>query len=92
MIDDEAPMIVGSPALGAWIAQFAFWVLLMLGVFVGELSRRTVVVVVALWALGFFGLPRVPAYGGFFVAPYTALLDIALVWLVFKGDPRLTGN
>ena len=90
MIDDDVPLIVGTPALGAWIAQFAFWVLLILGVFVGELSRRTVVIIVALWALGYFGLARVPTYGGVFVAPYTALLDIALVWLVFKGDPRLT--
>ena len=83
-------MIVGTPALGAWIAQFAFWVFLILGAFVGELSRRTVVIIVALWALGYFVLPRVPTYGGSFVGPYTALLDIALVWLVFKGDPRLT--
>ena len=83
-------MIVGTPALGAWIAQFAFFVLLILGVLVGELSRRTVVIIVALWALGYFVLPRVPTYGGFFVGPYTALLDIALVWLVFKSDPRLT--
>jgi hypothetical protein len=28
-------------------------------------------------------------YGGF-VTPYTALVNIALVWLAFKGDPRLT--
>ena len=26
---------------------------------------------------------------GFAVMPYTAVLDIALVWLVFKGDVRL---
>jgi hypothetical protein len=90
MIDDESRVIVGTPALGAWIAQFAFCVLLILGVFVGELSRRTVVIIVALWALGYFGLARVSTYGGVLVSPYTALLDIALVWLVFKGDPRLT--
>ena len=83
-------MIVGTPALGAWIAQFAFVVLLVLGVLVGELSRRAVVSIVVLWALGYFGLSRVPTYGGPFVAPYTALLDIALVWLVFKNDVRLT--
>jgi hypothetical protein len=90
MIDDDAPLIVGTAALGAWIAQFAFWVLLILGVFVGELSRRTVVMMVALWALGYFGLARLPTYGAFFVTPYTALLDIALVGLVFKSNPRLT--
>ena len=62
-------MIVGTPALSAWIAQFAFWVLLILGVLVGELNRRTIV---ASWALVCFALPRVPTYGGVLVAPYTA--------------------
>jgi hypothetical protein len=33
----------------------------------------------------------VSAYGGLIVPAYTALLDIVLVWLVFKGVLRLTG-
>ena len=82
--------MVGAPAVAAWIAQFAFWVLLALGVFYGELSRRSIVTFVVLWAAGYFGLPRLWAYGGLAVPPYTAVLDIALVWIVFKGDVRLT--
>ena len=79
----------GSPAIAAWIAQLAFWVLLTLGIFFGELGRKSVVIFVALWAAGYFGLPRLTAYDGL-VVPYTAVLDIALVWLVFKADIRLT--
>ena len=83
--------MIGSPAIAAWIAQVAFWVLLALGVFYGELGRRSAAVFVALWALGYFGLPIVSTYSGLIVPSYTALLDIALVWLVFRGDLRLTG-
>jgi hypothetical protein len=82
--------MVGAPAVAAWIAQFAFWVLLALGVFYGELSRRSIVTFVVLWTVGYFGLPRLSADSGLFVPPYIAVLDIALVWIVFKGDLRLT--
>jgi hypothetical protein len=82
--------MVDAPAVAAWIAQFAFWVLLALGVFYGELSRRSTVTFVVLWAAGYFGLPRLWTYGGLAVPPYIAVLDIALVWIVFKGDVRLT--
>jgi hypothetical protein len=47
------------------------------------------VVFLVLWAFGYFGLPRISPYPGL-VVPYTALLDIALVWLVFKADIRLS--
>jgi hypothetical protein len=82
--------MVGSPAVAAWIAQLAFWVVLALGLFYGELSRRAIVMFVALWVAGSFGLPRLFESGGVFVPPYIAVLDIALVWIVFKGDIRLT--
>ena len=82
--------MVDTPAVAAWIAQFAFWVILALGVFYGELSRRSIATFVALWAAGYFGLPRLSAYGGVFVPPYIAVLDIALVWVVFKADIRLS--
>ena len=80
--------MIGTPAVAAWVAQLAFWVLLALGTYFGELGRKAVVLFVVLWAVGYFGLPRLS--GGAFVIPYTALLDIALVWLVFKADIRLS--
>jgi hypothetical protein len=82
--------MTGSPAVAGWIAQLAFWVLLSLGVFFGELSRRAAIVFLVLWAVGYFGLPRLSPQSGVAVMPYTAVLDIALVWLVFKGDVRLS--
>jgi hypothetical protein len=88
IIDDDAVPMVGSPAVAGWIAQLAFWVLLTLGAYFEELGRKAAVLFVVLWAIGYFGLPRL-SYGAF-VAPYTAVLDIALVWLVFKRDVRLS--
>ena len=82
--------MVGSPWVAAWIAQLAFWVLVSLGAFYGELSRRSLATFVVLWSAGYFGLPRLSESGGPFVTPYIAVLDIALVWMVFKGDIRLT--
>jgi len=82
--------MIDTHAVAGWIAQLAFWVLLSLGVFFGELSRRAAIVFLVLWAVGYFGLPRLSPDSGFVVMPYTAVLDIALVWLVFKGDVRLS--
>ena len=90
MIDDDARPMIDTHAVAGWIAQLAFWVLLSLGVFFGELSRRAVIVFLVLWVVGYVGLPRLSPDGGFAVMPYTAVLDIALVWLVFKGDVRLS--
>ena len=82
--------MIGSQAAAAWIAQLAFWVLLGLGIGFGELSRKGAVLFVALWAAGYIGLPRIWWLGGFLVTSYVAVLDIVLVFIVFKGDVRLT--
>ncbi len=82
--------MVGSPAIAAAIAQFAFWVLLALGLYYGELTWKRVVVFLILWALGSLGLPRVSSNSGLFVPSWIAVLDVALVLLVFKRDIRLT--
>jgi hypothetical protein len=59
-------------------------VLLIVGVALRELTSATTAVFVGLWIAGFFGL-RTILYGGL-VSPYIAVLDIALVFVVFKGD------
>ena len=63
--------MIGSQAVAAWIAQFAFWVLLIIGMSYGELSKK--------WAM----------FSGLFLTSYVAVLDIALVFIVFKGDVRI---
>jgi hypothetical protein len=50
---------------------------------------RGVVVFLALWAAGLYGLPYLPNGAALF-SSFVAVLDIGLVFLIFKGDVRLT--
>ena len=61
-----------------------------LGVFTGSLSNKRAAVFVALWMIGYLGLPRISWSTGLFVTSYVAILDIVLVFVVFKGDVRLS--
>ena len=80
--------MIGSQAAGAWIAQLVFWAVIGLGVFTDSLNKKVAAVFVALWIAGYFGLPRIS--WGLFITPYVAVVDIVLVFLVFKGDIRLS--
>jgi len=81
--------MIGSASVGAWIAQAAFWVLVVVGWFRRELGPRSLSVFLLLWLVGIVGLPYIPS-GALFITSFTAILDIALVLVVFKGDIRLT--
>jgi len=84
---------MGSPAVAAWVAYIAFWLLLVYGGILGELRGRGLVVFVALWLAGLFGLRKVPyepVHAMF--SSFVAILDIALVFAIFKGDVRLTSR
>lgn len=80
---------MGSPAIAAWIAHLAFWGLLVYGWAWGELGPRGIIVFLLLWVAGLYGLPFLP-YGAALFSSFAAVLDIALVFLIFKGDVRLT--
>ena len=83
--------MVGSPLVAAWIAHAVFWGLLLYGWAVGELNRRGVTIFLLLWLAGRVGLPYVPyepAYAMF--SSFVAVLDIALVFLIFRSDVSLT--
>ncbi|HEX6463608.1 MAG TPA: hypothetical protein VFZ98_04120 [Vicinamibacterales bacterium] len=82
--------MVGSPVIGGIIAQIAFWALLLRGVLGGELTWPAAGGFVALWAAAEVGLPHVAPTGGLFITPVVAVLDIALVFIVFKSDVRLS--
>jgi len=82
--------MVGSGAIGSVIAQLAFWILLVVGVLFGHLSEVKAAVFVVLWLVGSFGLPRVAWWASSLVTSWIAILDIVLVFMVFKGDVRLT--
>ena len=80
---------MSSATVAGWIAQVAFWTLLIIGAWSEDLGRRTLGLFVVLWLAGMFGLPHV-SFGAGLSTPFVAVLDIALVFLVFKGDIRLT--
>jgi hypothetical protein len=71
------------------IAQVAFWVMLGIGAAFGEIGWRGVCGFVLLWVGGVFGLPHLSPTAGSLVSSYIAVLDIVLVFVVFKGDVRL---
>lgn len=79
----------GSPGLAALFAHAAFWALLACGWWLGELRGRTAVIFLMLWLAGYIGLPYIP-YGAALRAPFVAVLDVALVFTIFKGDIRLS--
>jgi len=83
--------MIGSPVVGAVIALWGFWVLLLTGILRGEIGVKGIAVFLSLWLMGLVGLPHAPyppAHGMF--PSWVAVLDIALVFTIFKGDVRLT--
>lgn len=80
--------MIGSPVIAAFVAFWGFWILLVYGVVVGELGVKGIAAFILLWLAGFVGFRFV--LGGMFLTPYVALLDIGLVFKIFKGDVRLS--
>ena len=79
---------MGSPAIAALIAEVAFWALLLVGFWTGELSPRAGGAVLVLWLCAFFGGAYRPYWLPF--STCVAVLDVALVLMVAKGDVRLS--
>jgi hypothetical protein len=81
--------MIGSSAVAGWIAQILFWALILLGVGSGELGIKGTAIFVTVWLAAYIGLPLV-SFGSLFLTPFIAVLDVVLVFLVFKGDVRLS--
>ncbi len=82
---------MGSIAVASFVGFWAFWILLIYGLAVGELTLKRVGVFLALWLAGRVGLAHIPwGPAPAMFPPYVAGLDIALVFTIFKGDVRLT--
>lgn len=81
--------MIGSQAVGGWVAQIVFWILIPYGVVSQAIGRLTAAGFLVTWAAGYLALPRIAWWTGALVTPYVARLDIALVFLVFKGDVKL---
>lgn len=80
---------MGSATVAGWIAHIVFWTLLIIGAWSEDLGPKSLAVFALLWLAGMFGLPHV-SFGAGLSTPLIAVLDIALVFLIFKGDIRLT--
>jgi hypothetical protein len=80
---------MGSPAVAALVAHVTFWVLILYGLAVGELPAKAIALFLLFWLAGRFGLPYL-SYGAAMFPSFVAVLDIALVFIIFKGDVRLT--
>ena len=77
--------VTSSVGIAAWIAHIAFAVMLFLGW--DELGPSRVIFAL-LWLAGYVAQSYVP-YGPSLFAPYVAVMDIVLVFMVFQGDVRL---
>ena len=80
---------MGSIGVAAWIAKLAFVGLLIAGIISGEPRPRWIAVFLTLGVLAWLGLPYVPGGAGF-VTTALAIVDVALVFAVCKGDIRIT--
>jgi hypothetical protein len=82
--------MIGSAAIAAVLALWGFWILLVVGVVRDDVGFKGAVAFVLLWIGGRVGLsvvPYEPAHSMF--SSWVAALDIALVFMIFKGDLRL---
>lgn len=80
-----------SAALAGIVAHAVFWGLLLYGLAAGELSWRGVLIWIGMWLAGLLALtfaPYQPARQMF--SSLVAILDIVLVFVIVKGDVRIT--
>jgi hypothetical protein len=81
-------MPMGSISVAGWLAQVAFVVLIVVGLWSGDLRRVTAGAFLAIGLAAWILLARFED-GSRFVTPILAILDIALVFAIFKRDIRI---
>ena len=86
---DYDPPAMGAVGLAAWIAMLLFPALLIVGALRGDIGRMGLVAFLVLGLIVWVALPRLVPFGAAYVTPALAVLDIALVFTVFKGDVRM---
>jgi hypothetical protein len=71
------------------IAHIGFWFLLAYGWMWEEIHLASATLFLSLWIVGWLGLPYFLFNGAALFSSYVAVLDIALVFIIFKGDVKL---
>ena len=79
---------MGSLGLAWWVARILFLALLLIGYTSGEVRGRALALFIVLGGVAWIGLPWLQAET--LATSALALLDIALVFVVFQGDVRIT--
>jgi hypothetical protein len=72
----------------ALLPHVVFWVLLGAGWWMAELSYRQMAIAIALWVVAILFVSTLP-FGGYWMTAMVAIIDIALILKVFKGDIRV---
>ena len=80
---------MSSVGIAGFVGFWTFWVLLAYGYAVGELFPKHIAIFLTVWLVGRVALAYLPAPAPQLFLPYVALLDIALVFIIFEGDVRL---
>ncbi len=80
---------MGTLSILPWIAHPVYWALVFAGWTTGEFGPARVLIFIALWFAGLIVIPRLLPAGFLLFPSYIAILDVALVLMVFKGDVRL---
>jgi hypothetical protein len=70
------------------IAHIGFWILLAYGWMWDEIGLGGASLFLSLWIAGWLGLPYFLDAAALF-SSYVAVLDIALVFMIFQGDVKL---
>ena len=79
---------MGSPAIASFVPHLVFWGLIAWGLASGALNRVATLAMAAAWLALPYALAYVPDGSALF-SPLVAVLDIVLVFVVFKRDVRL---
>jgi hypothetical protein len=74
--------------MAAWIAHVTFWVLIAHGWMSGDLRIRGAIVASALGNR--VPQPALLPYGAALFPSVVAVIDVALVFVIFKGDVHIT--
>jgi hypothetical protein len=82
--------VIGTPLIAAFIGRVAFWCLIPWGLFSGELGFRGASVFLILWLVAYVGFDHLPGPYAAMFPSFVAVLDVALVLIIFKGDVRIT--
>jgi uncharacterized membrane protein len=80
---------MGSITVAAFTARAVFVGLLAYAYVTGGLKRKTIAVFILLGLGVYVGLSRIPNGAGFATSAL-AVIDIALVFAIFRGDVRIT--